>query len=121
MVISPLFWALAASGLHHYPFHGRLLFALVPTFLLLLSEGVSAIGGRTCWLVTLTLAGCFLYGEAAEVFWYKAIQPRMRPFDTHGDLKNDLLDYLELQRHPPQRPSPRDNSVRRDLEKRAVP
>ncbi len=121
LVISPLFFALAASGLHQYPFHGRLLFALVPTFLLLPSEGVAAIGGRSGWLVTLTLAGCFLYGEAAEVLWHKAIQQRVRPFDTHGDLKNDLLDDLELRRHPPQRPSPRDNSVRRDLEKRPLP
>ena len=95
LVISPLFFALAASGLHQYPFHGRLLLALVPTFLLLLSEGVAAIGRRSGWLVTLTLAGCFLYGEAAEVLWHKAIQARFRPFDTHGDLKNDLLDYLE--------------------------
>ena len=47
------FLALAASGLHQYPFHGRLLFALVPTFLLLLSEGVAAIGRRSGWLVTL--------------------------------------------------------------------
>jgi hypothetical protein len=121
LVICPLLLALSASGLHQYPFHGRLLFALVPTFLLLLSEGVAAIGGRSGWLVTLTLAGCFLYGEAAEVFWHKAIQPRMRPFDTHGDLKNDLLDDLELRRRPPLRPSLRDSSVRRDLEKRAVP
>jgi len=98
LMIFPLVLALAASGLRLYPFHGRLLFALVPTFLLLLSEGVAAIGGRSGWLVTLTLAGCFLYGEAAEVLWHKAVQPRMRPFDTHGDLKNDLLDYLDFQR-----------------------
>ncbi len=100
LLLSPLFLALAASGLHQYPFHGRLLFCLVPTFLLLLAEGVAAIGRRSGWLVTLALAGCFLYGEAAEVLWHKAIQPRSRTFDTHGDLKNDLLDYLDGQRRP---------------------
>jgi len=119
LVICPLLLALAASGLHQYPFHGRLLFALVPTFLLLLSEGVAAIGSRTGWLVTLTLAGCFLYGEAAEVFWHKAVQLRMRPFDTHGDLKNDLLDYLELQRKLPQRP--RSSLAVPDPENRPLP
>jgi hypothetical protein len=121
LVISPLFLTLAASGLHQYPFHGRLLFVLVPTFLFLLSEGVAALGRRTGWLVTLTLASCFLYGEAAEVFWHKAIQHRMRPFDTHGDLKNDLLDYLEYRRSRLPGPSPQNNSVRRDIENRLVP
>ena len=98
LVISPLVLALAASALHQYPFHGRLLLYLVPTYLLLLAEGVAAIGRPTGWLVTLALAGFLLYGEAAEIVWHKAIQRRSRPFDSHGDLKNDLLDYLEYHR-----------------------
>ena len=69
LVISPVLFALAASGLHQYPFHGRLLLYLVPSFLLPLSEGVAAIGRRTSWLVTLALAGFLIYGEAAEVGW----------------------------------------------------
>jgi hypothetical protein len=102
LVIGPLLFALAASGLHQYPFHGRLLLYLVPTYILLLAEGISAIGGLTGWPVTLALAGFFLYGQAAEIVWQKAIQPRARPFDSHGDLKNDLLDYLEARhRRPP--------------------
>ena len=98
LVISPLVLALAASALHQYPFHGRLVLYLVPTYLLLLAEGVAAVGRPTGWLVTLVLAGFLLYGEAAEIVWHKAIQGRSRPFDTHGDLKNDLLDYLEYHR-----------------------
>jgi hypothetical protein len=98
VVISPLLLALAASALHQYPFHGRLLLYLVPTYLLLLAEGVAAIGRTTGWPVTLVLACFLLYGEAAEITWYKAIQARSRTFDSHGDLKNDLLDYLEYQR-----------------------
>jgi hypothetical protein len=101
LLISPFILTLAASGLHLYPFHGRLLFVLVPTFLFLPSEGVTAVGRHTGWLATLTLAGCFLYGEAAEVLWHKAVQKRSRTFDSHGDLKNDLLDYLEYQRRRP--------------------
>ena len=66
--------------------------------MLLLAEGVAAVGRPTGWLITLVLAGFLLYGEAAEILWYKAIQARSRPFDTHGDLKNDLLDYLEYHR-----------------------
>ena len=104
LVIGPLLFALAASGLHQYPFHGRLLLCLVPTYILLLAEGMAAIGRRTGWMVTLALAGFFLYGQAAEIVWHKAIQQRARPFDSHGDLKNDLLDYLENQRRGRQPP-----------------
>ena len=74
LLISPLVLALAASALHQYPFHGRLVLYLVPTYLLLLAEGVAAVGRPTGWLVTLVLAGFLLYGEAAEILWYKAIQ-----------------------------------------------
>ncbi len=98
IMLSPLVLSLAASALHQYPFHGRLVFHLVPTYLMLLAEGVAAIGRPTGWLITLALAAFLLYGEAAEILWYKAIQGRARPFDSHGDLKNDLLDYLEYQR-----------------------
>jgi hypothetical protein len=91
-------FALAASGLRQYPFHGRLLLYLVPSFLLPLAEGIVAIGRRTTWLATLALASLLIYGEAAEIAWHRAIQPRFRTFDTHGDLKNDLLDYLEYER-----------------------
>jgi hypothetical protein len=100
LLISPLVLALAASGLHQYPFHGRLLLYLVPTYLLLLAEGIAAAGRPTGWIVTLALAAFFLYGEAAEIVWQKAIVHRFRTFDTHGDLKNDLLDYLEYERMP---------------------
>jgi len=98
LLIAPLLFALLASGLRQYPFHGRLLLFLVPTFLLLPCEGAAAIGRRTGWLVMLALAALLIYGQASDVFWHKVVQSRYRPFDSHGDLKNDLLDYLELQR-----------------------
>jgi hypothetical protein len=98
LLVAPLFFAFLASALRQYPFHGRLIFFLVPTFLLLPSEGAAAIGRRTSWLVTLGLGAFLIYGQASEVFWHKIVQGRYRPFDSHGDLKNDLLDYLELQR-----------------------
>lgn len=98
ILIGPLLFALAASGLHLYPFHGRLLIYLVPSFLLPMCEGMTAIGGRFGRPCTLLLAGLFLYGQATELVWEKAIVPRARTFDSHGDLKNDLLDYLEHER-----------------------
>ena len=102
-MIGPLVFALAASALHQYPFHGRLLLYLVPTYILALAEGIAAVGRFTGWPVIVVLAGFFLAGQASEILWHKAIQPRARPFDSHGDLKNDLLDYLESKRYARQR------------------
>jgi hypothetical protein len=107
LLLAPLLFGLLASGLRQYPFHGRLLLFLVPTFLLLPSEGAAAIGRRTGWLVTFSLAAFLIYGEASDVLWHKMVQSRCRPFDSHGDLKNDLLDYLELQRKGRMLPSSR--------------
>jgi hypothetical protein len=103
LVLSPLFFGMVASGLRQYPFHGRLLLWLVPTYLLLIAEGIAAIGRRTHLVATLVLAGFLIYGQAAEIVWNKWItgQSRSRPFDSHGDLKNDLLDYLERARTQP--------------------
>jgi hypothetical protein len=120
LVISPVFLALMASGLHQYPFHGRLLLYLVPSFLLPLSEGVVAISRRTTWLLTLALAAFLIYGEAAEIAWHKAIQSRSRTFDTHGDLKNDLLDFLDSERQRPRR-RPQPNAIPRAPESRTGP
>jgi hypothetical protein len=110
IVMSPFFLALGASALHQYPFHGRLLLYLVPTYLMLLAEGAAAISRSTHWIVCLALGSFFLYGQAAELLWEKAIQHRTRTFDSHGDLKNDLLDYLEVRRI--HRPSVRQNEAR---------
>jgi len=43
MLISPLPFALLASGLHLYPFQGRMLVFLIPTVLILIAEGTQAI------------------------------------------------------------------------------
>lgn len=98
LLTSPVVLALAASALRQYPFHGRLLFYLVPTYLLLLAEGIAAVGRPRWGVLTLALAAFFLVGQASEIIWQKAIQHRARTFDSHGDLKNDLLDYLEYER-----------------------
>jgi hypothetical protein len=98
LLISPLVLGLAASGLHQYPFHGRLVLYLVPTYLMLLAEGIAAVGRPTGWLVTLALAGFFLYGQAAELAWQTIVHRTRGGFDSHGDLKHDLLDYLEYER-----------------------
>ncbi|QEH32765.1 hypothetical protein OJF2_12460 [Aquisphaera giovannonii] len=106
LLIAPLLFGLAASAARQYPFHGRLAFYLVPTFHMLLAEGIAAVGRRSQWILTVALAGFFLYGEAAEIAWHHIIQGRFRTYDSHGDLKNDLLDELEFRRHPRRPPPP---------------
>ncbi|WP_165226514.1 hypothetical protein [Aquisphaera insulae] len=104
LLVSPLLFGLAASAVRQYPFHGRLVFYLVPTYHMLLAEGMVALGRRSRWILTLLLAAFFLYGEAEEVSRHYLMQPRFRTFDSHGDLKNDLLDELEARRRPRRNP-----------------
>jgi hypothetical protein len=102
LLLAPLLFSLAASALRQYPFHGRLILSLVPTFHLLLAEGIAASGRLSHVVTTVVLALVFIGGQASDIAWNQIVLPknRARPFDTHGDLKNDLLDYLDDQRHP---------------------
>ena len=43
LLISPIFLALIASGLHQYPFKGQLLLFIIPSILLIIAEGTIAI------------------------------------------------------------------------------
>ena len=94
MLVAPLLIAVLASGLHKYPFHGRLLYFLVPGLIVVIAEGLGAIGRRVGRWATYALLGLLLLCPGADALdhWVHA---RTRPFDTHGDLRNDLLDELE--------------------------
>jgi hypothetical protein len=118
LLVSPVLFALVASGLRQYPFHGRLLLFLVPTVHLLVAEGAASVanggarvvrglaarlpdiaGSKTiltgiCALLVVSPA-FLLYQPAAEIVWHYSIKKRFRVFDSHGDLRNDLLDYRE--------------------------
>jgi len=97
LLASPLLIAVVASGLKRYPFHGRLLYFLVPGLLVVIAEGIGAVGRRLGRWSAYLLVGLLLIAPAAETLdhW---VHPRLRPFDTHGDLRNDLLDELEARR-----------------------
>ncbi len=47
LLVIPILFTGLASGLYKYPFHGRLLLFLLPSFLLLVAEGVEQIWERT--------------------------------------------------------------------------
>jgi hypothetical protein len=118
LVISPLVFALIASALRQYPFHGRLLLFLVPTVHLLVAQGAATVaqGGASLvrrlaaclpdWLsIRIVRAGIsalfvvspvfLLFQPAADVLSHYTFIRRVRTFDSHGDLRNDLLDYRE--------------------------
>ncbi len=118
LVASPILFALMASALRQYPFHGRLLVFLVPTVHLLVAEGAASLarGGSLllsglaarspdwAWLkvvvacisaLLVVAPGFLLYEPAAECVWRYTIKKRHREFDSHGDLRPDLLDYRE--------------------------
>ncbi len=107
LLVAPIFFAIAASALHQYPFHGRLLIFLVPSIHFLVGEGVAAVSRRGGPLLTMALAGFLLFQPAYDVFWNRFFmkQAQHTSFDSHGDLRPDLLDYLESNR-PKRTPRP---------------
>jgi hypothetical protein len=98
LLVSPILFALVASMLHRYPFHGRLLLFLIPSVHLLIGEGTAAFSrGRNATL-TFVLGAFLLAQPVLDVLWYRLIMRRTHSdYDSHGDLHPDVLDYLELQ------------------------
>jgi hypothetical protein len=103
MVVAPLLFTIAASALHQYPFHGRLLLFLVPLIHLPVAEGAAALTRRGGPLLAFALGTFLLFQPAHHLLWHQLIVKRTHGgFDSHGDLLPDLLDYLErLQGRPP--------------------
>jgi hypothetical protein len=104
LLVAPILFAIAASALHQYPFHGRLLIFLVPSMHFLVGEGVVALSRRGGPWLTLALAAFLLFQPASDAFWNRFIERQQQhtTFDSHGDLRPDLLDYLDSNR--PKRP-----------------
>jgi hypothetical protein len=94
LLLAPIALAMLASALHRYPFHGRVLMFLVPSFLLPIAEGVAAIGRRCGWMVMGGLTAFLLVAAVSDAI-YAVEYLRYRVFDTHGDQRNDLLDAIE--------------------------
>ena len=96
LLVAPLLFTLAASALHQYPFHGRLLLFLVPPVHLLVAEGAAALTRKGGVVLTVALGVFLLVQPAYHVLWSQLIVKRSHGgYDSHGDLLPDLLDYLE--------------------------
>jgi hypothetical protein len=96
LLVAPVAFALAASVLHQYPFHGRLLIFLVPSVHMLVAQGAAALARPGGARLTIALGAFLLFQPACDALWYQFMRPLDHlTFDTHGDLRPDLLDYLE--------------------------
>jgi hypothetical protein len=105
LLAAPWAFALTASALHQYPFHGRLLLFLVPSVHMLVAEGAAAVARPGGWRLAAALGAFLLYQPAVDAVWYQFVASiHHGVFDSHGDLRHDLLDYLELNRA--RRPKP---------------
>jgi len=96
LLLTPWIFVIVASALHQYPFHGRLLLFLVPSIHLLVAEGVVALTFFS-WPLGVVLAGFMLWQPAGDLLHHRLIQHRTRSFDSHGDIRPDLLDHFEAQ------------------------
>jgi hypothetical protein len=103
----PALAVLAASGLRAYPFHGRLLLFLVPSALLIVSEGSAVLTRRTWRPLLIPLAAFLLLRPSLDLASHFLIQPITRGFDSHGDLRPDLLDRFEARDDPATQPAAR--------------
>ncbi len=70
MLVTPILAAMLASGLHRYPFSGRLLLFFVPAILLLICEGVGQVWEHTrerAAVLGVLFIGCLFIHPAAYV------------------------------------------------------
>jgi hypothetical protein len=98
LLAAPVIFVLAASVLHQYPFHGRLLIFLVPSVHMLVAEGAAAVSRPGGWRLALVVGAFLLIQPGIDALWYRFIQPLGHiGYDSHGDLRQDLLDYLKVE------------------------
>ena len=86
-------------ALHQYPFHGRLLIFLVPAVQMLVAQGAAIVARPGGPLLATAIGGFLLSQPVCDATWYQFIQPLSHSaYDSHGDLRPDLLDYLGAER-----------------------
>jgi hypothetical protein len=94
MLMVPVLLAIVASALRRYPFHNRLIVFLTPAFLLPVAEGCAEVGRRLGPLAGRLLVAFLLLAPLVGAIDHFD-HPHRRVFDSHGDQRNDMLDYIE--------------------------
>lgn len=99
LLAAPVAFAMAASAMRQYPFHGRLLIFLVPSVQMLVSQGAVAIARPGGPRLTIALGAFLLVQPAYDALSHELGYPlNHESFDSHGDLRPDLLDDLGVER-----------------------
>jgi hypothetical protein len=101
----PVLLALVASGLHRYPFRGRLLLFLVPSVLLVVASGLAAIRTKTRIVVPglgLLLIGLLFFQPLEEATHYlrkprevEEIRPVLEYVERHRTVGDVLYCYYD--------------------------
>jgi hypothetical protein len=93
LLVLPIALAGLASGLKQYPLHGRLILELVPALFLLIAEGTEWLGrndtSRSMLLYKAVLVLALAYPCLSAA--YHALEVRPRPFNSHGDLHQNVF------------------------------
>lgn len=91
MLLAPVFLAMVASSLQSYPFHARVVLYLLPAFVILIAEGIAAIGRHIGKAPAIVLGLFLLVTPASSAIGYLS-RPHLHAFDAHGDLRRDLFN-----------------------------
>ena len=92
MLVIPIVLALAAAAARRYPFHGRLILPLVPSFYLMIGEGTGWFRERAGRHVFAAVLALLLWYPCFAAL-YEASSVRSRPFNSHGDIhENNFMN-----------------------------
>lgn len=95
LMTAPFALVMAASALRQYPFHGRLLIFLVPMVQMLVAQGAATLGRVGGPRFAIVLGAFLLIQPASDAVWHQFVRPLYHDgFDSHGDLRPDLLDEV---------------------------
>jgi uncharacterized membrane protein len=81
LLLSPLGFAFVASGLHYYPFKGRLLVFIAPAILLCVAAGMFQIlkySGRFAWMMKCVVVLALIVPSLYKSAYYLLVQPILR-------------------------------------------
>jgi hypothetical protein len=99
LLTAPIACVLAASAMRQYPFHGRLLIFLVPSVQMLVGQGAATIARPGRPRLTFALGLFLLIQPLCDASWHQFVRPLDHEgFDSHGDLRPDLLDQVGAER-----------------------